>query len=55
MCISHSKSFTLQEEYQREGIKWTNIEYTDNTECVQLFQVSNNFPENNWQKMLYSE
>ncbi|KAF8367210.1 hum-7 [Pristionchus pacificus] len=27
-----------QEEYQREGIKWTNIEYTDNTECVQLFQ-----------------
>ncbi|GMT28295.1 hypothetical protein PFISCL1PPCAC_19592 [Pristionchus fissidentatus] len=26
-----------QEEYQREGIKWTNIEYTDNTECVQLF------------------
>ncbi|KAE9418712.1 hypothetical protein Angca_008849 [Angiostrongylus cantonensis] len=28
-----------QEEYQSQGICWTNIEYTDNTECVQLFQV----------------
>ncbi|WKX90047.1 hypothetical protein Q1695_009130 [Nippostrongylus brasiliensis] len=27
-----------QEEYQSQGICWTNIEYTDNTECVQLFQ-----------------
>uniref|UniRef100_A0A915BD69 Myosin motor domain-containing protein n=1 Tax=Parascaris univalens TaxID=6257 RepID=A0A915BD69_PARUN len=27
-----------QEEYFKEGISWTNIEYTDNTECVQLFQ-----------------
>uniref|UniRef100_A0A914EE04 Uncharacterized protein n=2 Tax=Acrobeloides nanus TaxID=290746 RepID=A0A914EE04_9BILA len=27
-----------QEEYLKEGISWTNIEYTDNTECVQLFQ-----------------
>ncbi|CAD5209411.1 unnamed protein product [Bursaphelenchus xylophilus] len=27
-----------QEEYCKEGITWTNIEYTDNTECVQLFQ-----------------
>uniref|UniRef100_A0A915CYF1 Myosin motor domain-containing protein n=1 Tax=Ditylenchus dipsaci TaxID=166011 RepID=A0A915CYF1_9BILA len=27
-----------QEEYIKEGIAWTNIEYTDNTECVQLFQ-----------------
>ncbi|CAG9541021.1 unnamed protein product [Cercopithifilaria johnstoni] len=27
-----------QEEYLKEGITWTNIEYTDNTECVQLFQ-----------------
>ncbi|KAH7730130.1 myosin VA [Aphelenchoides avenae] len=25
-------------EYLKEGIAWTNIEYTDNTECVQLFQ-----------------
>ncbi|PAV56154.1 hypothetical protein WR25_13386 isoform B [Diploscapter pachys] len=27
-----------QEEYRKEGIRWTDIEYTDNTECVQLFQ-----------------
>uniref|UniRef100_A0A915PKD8 Uncharacterized protein n=1 Tax=Setaria digitata TaxID=48799 RepID=A0A915PKD8_9BILA len=27
-----------QEEYLKEGITWTNIEYTDNTECVLLFQ-----------------
>uniref|UniRef100_A0A0K0EKS2 Myosin motor domain-containing protein n=1 Tax=Strongyloides stercoralis TaxID=6248 RepID=A0A0K0EKS2_STRER len=27
-----------QEEYLKEGITWTNIEYTDNTECVHLFQ-----------------
>ncbi|KJH45422.1 myosin head [Dictyocaulus viviparus] len=27
-----------QEEYQSQGICWTNIEYADNTECVQLFQ-----------------
>uniref|UniRef100_A0A914XBB0 Unconventional myosin-IXb n=2 Tax=Plectus sambesii TaxID=2011161 RepID=A0A914XBB0_9BILA len=27
-----------QEEYFKEGISWTNIEYTDNTECVQLFE-----------------
>ncbi|CAD6184254.1 unnamed protein product [Caenorhabditis auriculariae] len=27
-----------QEEYLKEGISWTNIEYTDNTECVELFQ-----------------
>ncbi|VDM96149.1 unnamed protein product [Thelazia callipaeda] len=27
-----------QEEYLKEGITWTNIEYIDNTECVQLFQ-----------------
>ncbi|CAD5206531.1 unnamed protein product [Bursaphelenchus okinawaensis] len=27
-----------QEEYLKEGLTWTNIEYTDNTECVQLFQ-----------------
>ena len=26
-----------QEEYTREGIEWKNIEYIDNTECVQLF------------------
>ncbi|VDO35755.1 unnamed protein product, partial [Brugia timori] len=36
----HSFDVTLsfQEEYLKEGITWTNIEYTDNTECVQLFQ-----------------
>ncbi|CAJ0954851.1 unnamed protein product, partial [Mesorhabditis belari] len=28
-----------QEEYLKEGITWTNIEYTDNTECVHLFQA----------------
>uniref|UniRef100_A0A158R5X7 Myosin motor domain-containing protein n=1 Tax=Syphacia muris TaxID=451379 RepID=A0A158R5X7_9BILA len=27
-----------QEEYRKEGIEWTNIEYTDNIGCVQLFQ-----------------
>jgi len=27
-----------QEEYLKENIAWTNIEYTDNTECVHLFQ-----------------
>ncbi|KAI6221305.1 hypothetical protein M3Y99_01559100 [Aphelenchoides fujianensis] len=27
-----------QEEYAREGIQWTNIEWTDNTQCVQMFQ-----------------
>uniref|UniRef100_A0A914PHG0 Myosin motor domain-containing protein n=1 Tax=Panagrolaimus davidi TaxID=227884 RepID=A0A914PHG0_9BILA len=27
-----------QEEYLKENITWTNIEYTDNTECVHLFQ-----------------
>lgn len=27
-----------QEEYLKEGINWTNIEYTDNRECVELFQ-----------------
>lgn len=27
-----------QEEYLKEDITWTNIEYTDNTECVHLFQ-----------------
>ncbi|KAI6222187.1 hypothetical protein M3Y95_00958000 [Aphelenchoides besseyi] len=26
-----------QEEYCKEGIQWTNIEWTDNTECVHLF------------------
>lgn len=30
---------SVKEEYLKEGIAWTNIEYTDNTECVQLFQV----------------
>ncbi|CAJ0568268.1 unnamed protein product, partial [Mesorhabditis spiculigera] len=28
-----------QEEYLKEGISWTNIEYTDNTECLHLFQA----------------
>uniref|UniRef100_A0AC35TWY3 Myosin motor domain-containing protein n=1 Tax=Rhabditophanes sp. KR3021 TaxID=114890 RepID=A0AC35TWY3_9BILA len=28
-----------QEEYLKENISWTNIEYTDNTECVHLFQA----------------
>lgn len=29
----------FQEEYLKEGITWTNIEYSDNTGCVDLFQV----------------
>lgn len=29
----------FQEEYQNQGISWTNIEYTDNTECLQLIQA----------------
>lgn len=27
----------VQEEYQREGIQWKNIEFIDNTACVDLF------------------
>ena len=27
-----------QEEYLKENIRWTPIQYTDNTECVQMFQ-----------------
>ncbi|KAI3421294.1 hypothetical protein GPALN_014914 [Globodera pallida] len=27
-----------QEEYMKENIHWTPIQYTDNTECVQMFQ-----------------
>ncbi|KAL3088833.1 hypothetical protein niasHS_009125 [Heterodera schachtii] len=27
-----------QEEYLKENIHWTTIQYTDNTECVQMFQ-----------------
>src|SRR6218665_476121 len=26
-----------QEEYMREGIQWKNIEFIDNTECLDLF------------------
>lgn len=27
-----------QEEYQREGILWTNIEFQDNVDCLALIQ-----------------
>ena len=27
----------LQEEYQREGIQWKNIEFIDNTGCLEIF------------------
>lgn len=27
-----------QNEYKREGIKWSDIEFTDNHGCLQLFE-----------------
>lgn len=27
-----------QKEYKREGIKWTDIEFLDNSGCLQLFE-----------------
>lgn len=27
-----------QEEYRKEGIRWRNIEFMDNTQCLQLIE-----------------
>ena len=37
LLIFHGTVFVSQEEYVKEGIQWKNIEFIDNTGCLNLF------------------
>ena len=40
----HGPLATLQEEYAREGIDWSYVEFIDNQDCLDLLEGSANAP-----------
>lgn len=49
LCIFSIMMFLFQ-EYMEDGIDWTNVEFVDNTDCLNLFEKVYLFCASNYRK-----